>query len=39
LPPEGRTSGGGGGIPRCAIEHPYILVAFYLGVALLAVGR
>jgi HAE1 family hydrophobic/amphiphilic exporter-1 len=32
-----RATGGGGNISRWSIEHPYIVTAFYLGVALLTV--
>jgi hydrophobic/amphiphilic exporter-1 (mainly G- bacteria), HAE1 family len=35
--PPGERAGAGGGIARWSIEHPWIVTAFYLGVALLAV--
>jgi hydrophobic/amphiphilic exporter-1 (mainly G- bacteria), HAE1 family len=34
--PAGRPSPGRGNISRWSIEHPYIVIAFYLGVALLS---
>jgi HAE1 family hydrophobic/amphiphilic exporter-1 len=39
LSPDGAltTRSRGGGISRWSIEHPYIVLAFYLGVAVLSV--
>jgi hydrophobic/amphiphilic exporter-1 (mainly G- bacteria), HAE1 family len=36
-PAEGPSPSGRGNISRWSIEHPYVVIAFYLGVALLAV--
>jgi hypothetical protein len=35
-PPGASTDRGRGNLSRWCIEHPYVVIAFYLGVALLA---